>query len=198
MNIASLALFAVALAILTSVLLLVSRDWRVSISALGAQYVAVFILIMISWPFEYAVIKLIAGWIAAAVLGAGLAEQVDAWEDELGPHLSGILFRIFLAGLILFFAFSIAPEVARWALRAANFQIRAGLILVGMGLLHLGLTAQPIRSILGLLTVLSGFEIFYATIETSLLVNAILAAITLSLAFTGAYLRVAPLMEREE
>jgi len=69
---------------------------------------------------------------------------------------------------------------------------------MGMGLLHLGLTAQPIRSILGLLTVLAGFEIIYATIETSLLVNAILAAITLSLAFTGAYLRVAPLMEREE
>ena len=198
MNIASLAPFAVAMAILTSVLLLVSCDWRVSISALGAQYVAVFILIMISWPFEYAVIKLIAGWIAAAVLGAGLAEQVDAWEDELGPYLSGILFRIFLAGLVLFFAFSAAPGVSRWALRAANFQIRAGLILMGMGLLHLGLTAQPIRSILGLLTVLAGFEIIYATIETSLLVNAILAAITLSLAFTGAYLRVAPLMEREE
>ena len=198
MSIAPIAPFAVALVALTSNLLLVSRNWRVSISALGAQYLAVFILIMISWPIEYAAIKLIAGWMAAAVLGLGLAEQVDAWEDELGSSVSGILFRLFMAGFVLFFAFSATSDAARWLLRAANLQIQAGLILIGMGLLHLGLTAQPIRSVLALMTVLSGFEIFYATMETALLVNAILAAITLSLAFTAAYLRVAPLMEREE
>ncbi len=62
------------------------------------------------------------------------------------------------------------------------------LLLAGMGLLQLGTSAQPFRVVLGLLTVLSGFEIIYAAVESSTLVAALLAAINLSLALTGAYL----------
>jgi hypothetical protein len=57
-----------------------------------------------------------------------------------------------------------------------------------MGLLQLGTSAQPFRVVLGLLTVLAGFEIIYAAVESSTLVAALLAAINLSLALTGAYL----------
>jgi hypothetical protein len=57
-----------------------------------------------------------------------------------------------------------------------------------MGLLHLGISAQPFRVVLGLLTVLAGFEILYAAVESSTLVAALLSAINLSLALAGAYL----------
>ena len=69
---------------------------------------------------------------------------------------------------------------------------------MGMGLLHLGLTNHPFRVTLGLLTVLSGFEILYAAVETSTLVAGLLAGINLGLALVCAYLLVAPLLEEPE
>jgi len=188
MNIAAIAPFASAWVGITALILLVSRDWRVSISALGAQYVGMFILISLVWPIEYAVVKLVTGWISAAILGMGLVDQAEAWEDELGRWVSGTLFRVFIAGFVGFMAFALTPSVGRWVLRASQVQIMGGLLLIGLGTFHLGLTAQPIRIVLGLLTVLSGFEIFYSTMETSLLVTGMLAVVTLGLALTGSYI----------
>jgi hypothetical protein len=188
MTINSLATTASVWVAFTAVIILVSRNWRVSVSAIGAQFLGVFLLISLSWPIEYAIIKLVAGWIAAAVLGMGLGDQTEVWDDELGSWVSGTLFRIFLAGFIIFMAIVLTPTVVRLILRASNLQVFGALSLIGLGLVHLGLTAQPTRIILGLLTVLSGFEIIYATMETSLLVNALLAVNTLGLALIGAYL----------
>ena len=190
MSISAIAPLATVWVGLTALLLLVSRDWRVSISALGAQYVGVFVLVTLTWPVEYAVIKLVAGWISAAVLGMGLADQPKAWEDELGRWMSGTLFRVFAAGFTGFVALTFTPVVSRWGLPASDEQIMGGLLLIGLGFFHLGLTAQPIRIVLALLTVLAGFEIFYATMETSLLVNATLAVVTLGLALIGSYFNI--------
>jgi hypothetical protein len=77
-------------------------------------------------------------------------------------------------------------------------QVMGGLILIGMGSLQLGLTDQPLRVILGLLTVFAGFEIFYAAVETSTLVSGLLAIVNLGLALAGAYLIVVPERERLE
>ena len=49
--------------------------------------------------------------------------------------------------------------------------------------------------ILALLTVLSGFEVIYAGVESSTLVAGLLAGINLGLALVGSYLLVAPTME---
>jgi hypothetical protein len=69
--------------------------------------------------------------------------------------------------------------------------ISGSLILMGLGLLHLGMTAQPFRVILGLLTVLSGFEALYAALESSVLVAAMLSVVNLGLALVGTYLLTA-------
>jgi hypothetical protein len=69
--------------------------------------------------------------------------------------------------------------------------INGGLLLIGMGLLHLGITARVLRVAIGLLTVLSGFEIIYATVEGSVLVAGLLAVINLGLALVGSYLLIA-------
>jgi hypothetical protein len=69
------------------------------------------------------------------------------------------------------------------------------MLLIGMGLLKLGFTVQPLQATLGILTALSGFEILYATIERSALLAGLLAGITLGLALAGAYLMMAPHLE---
>jgi xanthosine utilization system XapX-like protein len=70
------------------------------------------------------------------------------------------------------------------------------LLLVGMGLLQLGINAQPFRVILGLLTIMSGFEILYAAVESSTLVAALLSAVNLGLALTGAFFLNMPQEEK--
>ena len=65
-------------------------------------------------------------------------------------------------------------------------------MLIGMGLLQLGMTTQSFRVILGLLTTLSGFELLYAPLETSVLVAGLLVVINLGIALVGSYMVIAP------
>jgi hypothetical protein len=57
--------------------------------------------------------------------------------------------------------------------------------------LQLGITSQILRITLGLMTVLAGFELLYATVEGSALVAGLLAVINLGLALVGCYLMIA-------
>jgi hypothetical protein len=192
---ANFAVSAVIFLAITSVLLIVSRDWRLSLTALSIQYVGVFILVAQSWTLEMAVVKLVAGWIGTAVLGIELVNSAQRIWDEEKVTLSRVLFRLFFAVLVGLVIFSVAPEFAKWMLRASYSQILGGLILMAIGSLHLGLSAQPFRIILGLLTVFSGFEILFCTLETSPFIAGGLSLINLGLSLVGAYLLTDPDME---
>jgi hypothetical protein len=210
------AIPAVLIVALASLVLLITSDWRINILALSLQYVGVFFLVGISWPLGMAAVKLIAGWMSGAVLGMavisipgrnlrsrneGPAADVLEPQAEIttpGGYLpASPIFRLLTAVLVGLAVLSLAPELARLAPGIEIEQATGGLILIGMGLLQLGLTAQPLRTILGLLTVLSGFEILYAAVEDSTLVAGLLAAVNLGLALIGAYLLLTPEMETE-
>ena len=188
---------AVILVTITAVILLSSYDWRLSLSALGAMYVGVFVLVALSWPLEMAVVKLAAGWISASVLGISLINRPLA-APRRRYIVSEIVFRISASGLMGLVAVSLTPKVLAALTNATYEQALGGLLLLGLGILHLGFTADPLRVALGLLTVLAGFEILYAVIESSALVAGFLAAINMGMALTGAYLLLPPAAEREE
>lgn len=188
---------AVILVTITAVILLSSYDWRLSLSALGAMYVGVFVLVALSWPLEMAVVKLAAGWISASVLGISLINRPLA-APRRRYIVSEIVFRISASGLMGLVAVSLTPKVLAALTNATYEQALGGLLLLGLGILHLGFTADPLRVALGLLTVLAGFEILYAVIESSALVAGFLAAINMGMALTGAYLLLLPAAEREE
>lgn len=202
MDFANLALAAVILVTLTSLTLLINRDWRISLIALAAQYIGVFILVALEWPVSLAAPKLLAGWMAGTVLGMNLIGSGPAegsGEDEnqtAGPNrLSGQVFRLLAATLAGLVVISIAPGLDAWLPGLTLEQAWGGSILMGVGLLQLGFTTRPFHITLGLLTVISGFEIFYATIEASVLLAGLLAAANLGLALTGGYLIASPFME---
>lgn len=190
-----LAVPAAVLVSLTGFVLLISRDWRISIFTLAAQYTGVFILVTLSWSVELAAVKLVAGWMAGAVLGMALASLPKETSIFRPLDLTGILFRFILTTLILLVMISLAPRMARWVPGVVFAQTYAGTIMIGLGLVHLGLTANPLRTILGLLTIFSGFEILYASVEASILVAGLLAGINLGLALVGAYLLTVPIAE---
>jgi hypothetical protein len=136
-------------------------------------------------------VKVVAGWMAAAILGmtrSGLSNEILA-EENIWPR--GRLFRLFAAGIVVIIVAGVTPSVDT-IMADAGFAVTTGsLLLVGMGLLHLGITAHILRVTIGLMTVLAGFEILYSTVEGSVLVAALLAVINLGLALVGSYLLIA-------
>ncbi|HNT25623.1 MAG TPA: hypothetical protein PKM21_14730 [Anaerolineales bacterium] len=188
---------ALVLATLTALALLISRDWRWSIAAIAIQYLAAFVLVSISWPLEMAIAKMIAGWMAGAILGMAMANAPEAWESKELAVQSARLFRLLAAGTVFIILLGIAPTAADWLPGINTFALWSSLLLMGMGLLQLGLTTQPPRVALGLLTVLTGFEILYAAVESSTLVAGLLASVNLFIALACAYLLTAPSIEEE-
>jgi len=188
----TLAWFAVLLLVITSVGLLLARDWRWLIIFLSAQYFGMLILTLQHWPLGMASVKVVAGWMSAAILGmtrSGLPREDSAERSNILPR--GRLFRLFAAAIVLLIVSSVTPRVDV-IMADAGFAVTSGsLILVGMGLLHLGVSNHILRVTLGLLTALSGFEILYATVEGSVLVAGLLAIINLGLALAGSYLLIA-------
>jgi hypothetical protein len=186
---------ALALVLITSILLLLGRDWRWMIGALAVQYMGVFMLTALSWPLEMAVAKVIAGWMAGAVLGVGIAMAPDTWRDENRSMPSGRFFSLTAVGLVALAILSSAPKIVDWVPGVSLVIVQGSLILIGNGLLHLGLTTHPFRVIVGLLTLLCGFEILYAALEISALVAGLLATLHLGLALVGVFMLVVPFME---
>lgn len=187
----TLAWIAVVMILVTSVGLLLVRDWRWTIILLAVQYLGIFILTLQHWPVGMASVKVVAGWMSAAILGmtrSGLPSQ-DIDEQDLWPR--GRLFRLFAAGMVLLIV-AVTTRGVDTIMADAGYAVSAGsLLLIGMGLLHLGITSYILRVVIGLMTVLSGFEVLYSAVEGSILVAALLAVINLGLALVGAYLLVA-------
>ena len=171
----------------SAALLLTAYNWRVQIAALGFLYLGTFVMVSVAWPLDLAVIKLVAGWMAGAVLGlsrvgnAALPETEQGWPTER-------LFRLLAAVLLVTTAVSLTPTLLNWVPEMLPVQIWGGLSLIGFGLLMLGFSGRTFQVILSLLCLLAGFEILYATVETSTLVAGLLALVNLAIALVGTYI----------
>lgn len=182
----SLAMPAFILLMITAIGILVSRDWRAIIGFFAAQYIGVLILVGLSWPFGLAIIKLIVGWMACVVLGMTQTGHKQVIPSERYWPANRV-FRILTAVLAMIILFTLTPPVNSWLPGANIWIIRGGITLIAMGLLQLGMTSRPFRVIIGLMIVLSGFEILYSVVESSVLVAGLLAAINFGLTLLGSY-----------
>jgi hypothetical protein len=190
-----LSIFSVVLLFATSIFLLVSQKWRWSIIALSIQYLAVFWLVGLVWALALATVKLVVGWMSAAVLVT--SDPGDDYIDRKFVGLPGLLFRLLAAIMIGMIVYSIAPLMTNF-IDTGMVMLWGGLILIGMGLLQLGMTTRISRIFIGLFTMLSGFEILYAVVERSILVTGLLALINLGLAIAGSYLITASNIEEAQ
>jgi hypothetical protein len=211
---------AALLITITSLLVLVAVDWRVSIGALALQYLAVFVLITAEWPFSMAITILIAGWIAGAVLGMGMLSLPDvssqAPASGSGSEIEGTTQRrqpsaftmpratmspwfYSLAAILAWLAaLSQMPSVVAIIPGIQFSQAWGGLVLVFTGLLKLAYATLTLHRILGLLTALAGFEILLAPLDAGPATAGLSAALVLTISFIGAYMLVAPYMQENE
>jgi hypothetical protein len=172
-----------ALVAATAFALIVVERPGLQIAILAAQYASVAWLSSLALPPQVAVVKVVAGMITCGVLALTVAGSRS--PDESG---SGRAFRAIAGILILGAAIGIGrtnwmriPDIRPEAIMAAA-------VLMSMGLLQLGLFRTPLRVCIGLITLLSGFEIAYAVIEPALAILALLASVHIGLAMVVSYL----------
>ncbi len=191
---------AVGILLLAAPALTVARDWRWVLGLLAAIYLAAFLLVLQHWPLAMGVVKLVTGWMGTAALGMTLLSLPSDEDGRRSFFVEGSPFRLFGAGMVILLVVSAAPRIETVIPGIGQSVLIGGLTLVGIGLFHLGMTSDVLRVAIGLLTILAGFEILYAAVETSILVAALLSAATLGLALAGSYLILQsnPEVEEEE
>jgi hypothetical protein len=201
---------------IAATLLVASRDWRLNVFALAAQYFFLTLLMTRVVRVEMAAVKGLIGWVICLVfymteqqahaigeaaapsdelsLGRWVGARVHLWRHQ---GISSQAAFSFLAAVLVGVAiYAGAPSVPLP-------QLPAGLSLVcyhmaGLGILLLGLSQDPLRVGVGLLTVLSGFDLFYVALEPSLVVTGLLGSISFVVALGTAYLKAAQAIRGEE
>jgi hypothetical protein len=171
----------VLLAGLSSLILFINKKWRWNILAMAVIYVSVFWMVLQVWSTGLAVVKLIAGWMAGAILGSAVKEDsvLIVADNKVEQR-----FKFVIVLIIWIFSFSITQSI-KIRLPIPDMLIWGGVLLIIMGILQIGMSIRPIRIIFGLLTAFSGFEVIYAGLEQSVLVAGFLVIITLGIALVG-------------
>lgn len=193
---------AVGLILAASTTLLINQDWRISLGALAVLYLAAFWLVTRHLPIAMATVKLISGWMVVAILGmTRLSLTTLDKQQEESFWARGGWYRVVLMLIVALIAAGSTLRIEA-AIPGLGLPIIAGsLLLIGAGVVHLGVTSDLLRVTLGLLTLLAGFEILYAALESAILVTGLLAVVNLGLGVLGSYLLLAgsaPLENEEE
>ncbi len=175
-------------------LLLVLDSRKMILYALGSVLLMAFVINVQIWPFTFALSKLITGMMAAIILHT--SPPVPA-QSVLGAGRTGKVFRAtaLAFGLVLI-VFSV-PTVSSF-LSVNPEQLLISLFMMVCGFIQLGISQNPYRVFLGLITVFLGFEFIYGSLERSLLINGMFAAVDLLIALVGSYLINNSFEDKEE
>jgi len=198
---------AAYLVMLTATMILILRDWRWSILFLALQYLlAGFLFVDVLLP-HLAFMKVLVGIFICLILYV-TARQVrwgelpeDVTQEEavqmrkertvrLGPLVlpTGTPFRIFLALMVCLAVWAMAQRTG-FLLPAAPGHLQLAIFaLVGLGLVSLSITGEPLMAGLGLLTFMTGAELFYSALEQSAAMLGLLGVANLMIALVIAYL----------
>ncbi len=189
--------------VVTAGLIVVIRDWRLSLAALSAQYVLVGLLLTRLIQPQVAVIKVLIGalvcvdlYLTARLVAVGREGQ-EAAEDGRsplrvirgGPSLADFSFRLLAT---FFVGLAVYGLSARYPLPEVPPDISfACYWLASLGLLVLILTEEPLEAGMGLLTLVTGFELFFSALERSLSVVGFLGIANFLIALAITYLSAA-------
>ena len=165
-------------------LVLIFREWRLAVAGLALQYLGVFIWLAGTVGLEAGAVKIISGWMAAAILGATWRAGYEASDIED----AGRLFKFFIFVVLLLVAWSVGPAVINWVPESPESFGFGGVMLIAAGLLRLGFHRSALQVVLCLLFLFSGFELWLIFIDGELFTVVVLGILNLALALVGAYL----------
>jgi hypothetical protein len=193
--------------VVTASVIAVVRDWRFGLWALLVQYVLVSVLHLRMLAPELALIKLLVGalicpmlyW-AARWVESERAHKAEVERQEIADRQGEVplpplpwpvrptnwIFRflaILLLGIVLY-SVSLSFPLPFIAADIAPSCVWLGLV----GLLILVLTSEPLSAGMGLLTLVSGFELFFDVMSPGLVGVGIFATIDLTMGLAISYL----------
>jgi len=188
---------ALILIVLAGIYNLIGNDWRRIGFSLAIEFIAIFLFATLNIPFSLALVKLLEGWMAIAILGTTLStlpivdktifDHANRQFNETDPF-SPKLFRVFFAVLIgiaivvnIFFVHNLFLMIDR-------VQTIAGLFMLGFGILMCSFRQTIYSSAVGLLTFMGGFEVLFIALEPSVLLLGLLAGVDLAIASVCAWL----------
>jgi hypothetical protein len=195
------AMPAVAGLLVTAGILVVARDWRLNVIALTVQYFFVVLLLTRQIQLEVAAVKGLIGWLICMVFylterRAGALEK--SAEDEVPAPArrwrrwmmsARASFHLLAVILIAVAAYTAALRIPLPETEVPRDITLACYLLAGLGMLLIGISESPMQVGLGLLTFLSGFDLFYVALEPSLAVAGLLGGVSFLIALAAAYLR---------
>lgn len=184
MRLEQVGFIPVVVVMLTSLAVLWRMHRRWVFATLVTQYLVVFVMVLQSWPLGLALVKLVVGLVSTAIL---ISQLDDAALPRVEIDRAGQVLRSLVAMFFWVIIYFSVPELQSW-LKVESSIIGVSFILIGIGLLQLGMTTQPVLVAIGLLTFLSGFEVLYSALEESVLLAGLLAMVNLGIALVGSYL----------
>jgi len=181
---------------ITAGFLIAATDWRISVFALAVQYVLSGLLLTRVIRPEIAAIKTLTGAMICVVLYI-TARRVD-WgklppqpgEEPPGRLLLALMmgtpFRILAALMALALAYTAALYTP---LPNVPLEVTLGVLTLGMmGLFCIALAAEPLKGGMGLLTAITSFDLFYSSVEQSLVMVGLLGMVNWMIALATSYL----------
>ena len=184
----------------TAVFIIIVWDWRLTLLALAGQYLAAGLLFVDVLDPRLAIVKVLTGWFVCLILYM-TARQVDDKvgkngrlpAETAGAHAlsASILFRFSAAMLLLAAVWTLArrPGLLLPALPAEFDYLNLAVYeLIGMGLLGVSLTADPLRAGTGIFMLMTGFELYYSVLEQSVAMLVMLAVVNMVLALVISFL----------
>ncbi len=195
---AALATPALVGLLLTASLLVVTNEWRLGYGALAIQYLLTALLLGQIAVWQVVLVQVFVGGIVVTILtltgrqinyGLRPGAEFSVWPPPgLFEFSTGFPFRVAAAVMAAVVAWYLAGQPSVGLLGVPTALRVSSFLLIGLGLLNLGLTEEPMNAGFGLLTLLSGFQLSYAAIEPSLAVLALLEAVNFAVALAVSYL----------
>jgi hypothetical protein len=191
--------------IITAGTILVARDWRLLILAVLLQYILAGLILSRLVRPDIAVLKIMIGAFICPILFLS-ARQVTVNTTSLASitidqernnrAATGWVFRLLVALVILLVTVTIGEM---FGLPGLSPMLTVAVYwLVLMGLTILIITEDPLKTGIGLLTILTGFDLFYTTLEHSLLITGLWGSVNLLIALALSYLIIAKGANPEE
>lgn len=177
-NILIVATFAALITIL------MGESWRFRIAGLAVVYLVSFVVILQIWPVALASVKLIAGWMGVVLMSASQISKQESYRTR--PLNSQSIFRLLITLLVWIVINAAANTFNEWIpIPYTNLYI--GLITIGGGLIFASVNKGIFNVIIGILTLLAGFDIIYSSLEGSALVTGIFALIIIFISLLNTY-----------
>lgn len=189
--------------LLTALIIFLTSDWRLALTALLVQYVLAGLTLTRFIMPEVAILKILIGVLAVFILylTARYVQETRPApvEEQTGSRLRGL--RVSWSGgplglpvralVALLTALALVLAVTRSELVLVSIDITLLAFWLGaMGVVGLVISRDPLRVSPAVLTILTGFDLIYANLEPSLAMVGFFGALILLAALAFSYLAI--------